>query len=103
MSTLSSILIENKVPCYCAADSEIQDGGMMGYSISYTQLAKYTGQQVIDIVVNRKAVSDVKVKYFNEQSDLNLYYNSEFLSKSSKYNLLVNETIKSKGTDLSSR
>lgn len=103
MDILSDICARNNIGVYCAADSEVRDGGMMGYSISYIQLAKYTGQQVIDIVVNRKAVSDVKVKYFNEPSDLNLYYNSDFLSKSSKYNTLVNETIKAKGTDLSAR
>ncbi len=103
MDILSDICARNNIGVYCAADSEVRDGGMMGYSISYSKLAEYTGQQVLEIVKNRKAVSEVPVKYFNQQSDLNLYYNSDFLKKSSKYNTLVNETIKSKGTDLSKR
>ena len=100
MDVLSDICAKKNIGMYCAADSEVRDGGMIGYSISYKKLAEYTGKQVIEIVIDKKAVSDVAVKYFNEPSDLNLYYNSNFLNKSAKYLELVNETIKAKGTDL---
>ncbi len=100
METLSNLCATNNIGMYCAADSEVKDGGMMGYSISYSALAKYTGEQVVSIVKDGKKVSDVPVKYFDQQSDLSLYYNSGFLAKSSVYNNLVTSEIRAKGTDL---
>ena len=100
MDTLSSLCASNDIAMYCAADSEVKDGGMMGYSVSYSALATYTGEQVLQIVRDRKAVSDVEVKYFNDEADLNLYYNSGFFAKCSKYDQLVTANIRARGTDL---
>lgn len=100
MDTLSDLCAKNDIAMYCAADSEVKDGGMMGYSVSYTALAKKTGEMVVEIVKDKKKVSDVAVKYFNEESDLNLYYNSNFFAKCAKYDQLVTTEIRAKGTDL---
>ena len=102
MDIISDICAKKNIGVYCAADSEVKDGGMIGYSISYSKLAEYTGSQVLEIVKDKKAVSDVKIKYFDDASDLKLYYNSNFLTKSSKYNTLVTDIIKAKGIDLAS-
>ena len=103
MDIISDICSKKNIGVYCAADSEVKDGGMIGYSISYSKLAEYTATQVLEIVKDKKAVSDVKIKYFDEASDLKLYYNSNFLAKSSKYNSLITDTIKKKGIDLASK
>ncbi len=100
MDTLSNLCATNNIAMYCAADSEVKDGGMMGYSVSYTALAKKTGEQVVEIVKDKKKVSDVPVKFFNEESDLNLYYNSNFFAKCAKYDALVTQEIRARGTDL---
>lgn len=100
METLSNLCAQNNIGMYCAADSEVKDGAMMGYSISYSALAKYTGEQVVSIVKDGKKVSDVAVKYFDQASDLSLYYNSDFLAKSTLYNTLVTSEIRARGTDL---
>jgi len=78
MTSLSTILIRNKIPCYCAADSEIIDGGMMGYSINYEKLGKDTASMAVEIL-NGKAIKDVKVKVYSS-NELVLYYNSVFVN-----------------------
>lgn len=80
MPTLSQLLIKNKIPCYCAADSEIQDGGMMGYSINYEKLGVDTADMAVELF-NGKDVKDVPVKVYSS-SELNLYYNSAFVNNS---------------------
>ena len=80
MPTLAPLLIEKKVPCYCAADSEIKDGGMMGYSINYTKLGKDTADMAVEIL-GGKAVKDVSVKVYSAD-ELTLYYNSIFVTNS---------------------
>lgn len=86
MDNFSNLCAKNNIKMYCAADSEIKDGGMMGYSINYSSLGVYTANQVIDIVKNKKAVSEIDVKYF-DSSELSLYYNSMFLSSASKVSI----------------
>lgn len=95
MSTLSSILIENKVPCYCAADSEIQDGGMMGYSINYEKLGVDTADMAVELF-NGKEVKDVPVKVYSSD-ELALYYNSIFINNA---NITVPSELLAKGKDL---
>lgn len=100
MDIISDICAKKNIGTYCAADSEVKDGGMIGYSISYSKLAEYTGYQVVEIVKNKKSVSEVGIKYFNNQDELKLYYNSNFLNKSSKYKNLITDIIKNKAIDL---
>lgn len=80
MSVLALKCAEAKVPCYCAADSEIKDGGFMGYSVSYTALGTKTGNMVVEII-NGKAIEEIPVSIF-EASELNLFYNSSFVEYS---------------------
>ena len=95
MPTLSTILIENKIPCYCAADSEIQDGGMMGYSINYEQLGVDTADMAVELF-GGKAVKDVPVKVY-QSSELKLYYNSIFVNSA---NITIPSDLLAKATDL---
>ncbi len=95
MNVLAAICAEAGVPCYCAADSEIKDGGFMGYSVSYTALGTKTGSMVCDII-NGKAISDIPVSVF-ESSELNLFYNSDFVKNSG---IVVPEELLAKATDL---
>ncbi|MBQ2472017.1 MAG: ABC transporter substrate-binding protein [Acholeplasmatales bacterium] len=95
MSTLSTILIDAKVPCYCAADSEIMDGGMMGYSINYVQLGKDTADMAVDII-SGKEVKDIPVKVYSSD-ELALYYNSIFVNNA---NISIPEELKAKAKDL---
>ena len=78
MSSLSTLLIDAKIPCYCAADSEIMDGGMMGYSINYEKLGQDTADMAVELL-GGKAVKDVPVKVYSS-SELALYYNSIFVN-----------------------
>lgn len=98
MDTFSSLCAKNNIPMYCAADSEVKDGGMMGYSISYANLGIFTANQVVEIVKNKKAVSEVEVKYFDNASDLTLYYNSGFLTSATA--ITIPDAIISKAKDL---
>lgn len=77
MGQLSTKLIEAKIPCYCAADSEIMDGGMMGYSINYEKLGTDTADMAVELL-GGKAVSEVPVKVYSSD-ELSLYYNSIFV------------------------
>ena len=95
MPTLSTLLIQNKVPCYCAADSEIKDGGMMGYSINYTKLGKDTATMAIDLL-GGKSVKDVPVKAY-AANELSLYYNSIFIRNAG---ITIPSDLLSKGKDL---
>lgn len=95
MPTLSTILIDAKVPCYCAADSEIMDGGMMGYSINYVQLGKDTADMAVELL-GGKAVKDVPVKIYSS-SELALYYNSIFVNSA---NVTIPEQLLAKAKDL---
>lgn len=95
MPTLSTILIENKVPCYCAADSEIMDGGMMGYSINYEKLGKDTADMAVDLL-GGKAVKDVPVKVY-QSNELALYYNSIFVNNA---NITIPAELLAKAKDL---
>ena len=98
MPTLSTILIENKIPCYCAADSEIMDGGMMGYSINYTKLGKDTADMAVDLLAG-KAVKDVKVKVYSS-NELTLYYNSIFVNNAG---ITIPQDLLSKAKDLAAK
>ena len=98
MSTLSTMLIEKKVPCYCAADSEIKDGGMMGYSINYTKLGKDTADMAVDLL-GGKAVKDIPVKVY-QSSELSLFYNSIFVNNA---NITIPQELLSKATDLAKK
>lgn len=78
MPTLSSLLIQKNIPCYCAADSEIKDGGMMGYSINYDKLGADSADMAIELI-NGKSVKEVPVKIYSS-NELSLYYNSIFIN-----------------------
>lgn len=95
MSVLALKCAEAKVPCYCAADSEIKDGGFMGYSVSYSALGRKTGNMVCDII-NGKAINEIPVSVF-ESSELNLFYNSDFVLKSG---ISIPDNLLEKATDL---
>lgn len=95
MPVLANILKNNNTPMYCAADSEIKDGGMMGYSISYTTLGKITAQMTVSIL-NGTSVSEVPVKVF-DTSELILYYNSTYLQDST---IVIPQEILDKAIDL---
>ena len=100
MDNLANLAATNNIPMYCAADSEIKDGGMMGYSISYTALAKKTGEQVLEIVKDGKSPNEIPVKYFDQPSDLNLYYNSDYLKVAT--GISIPESLLLEATDLAS-
>ena len=95
MPTLSTLLIQNKVPCYCAADSEIKDGGMMGYSINYTNLGKDTAKMAVELF-NGKSVKEVPVKVYSSD-ELSLFYNSIFTRNSG---ITIPEELLKKAKDL---
>lgn len=50
MSLIASIANEKKVPVYVGADSMVQDGGLAGCGVDYTQLAIQTAEMAIDII-----------------------------------------------------
>lgn len=95
MSVLALKCASAGVPCYCSADSEIKDGGFMGYSVSYKALGKKTGNMVFEIL-NGKEIKDIPVSVF-EASELNLFYNSSFIENSG---ITVPNQLLEKGTDL---
>lgn len=95
MPTLSTILIEKKIPCYCAADSEIMDGGMMGYSINYEKLGRDTADMAVELI-GGKSVKDVPVKVY-ASNELALYYNSIFVRNA---NITIPQELLSKAKDL---
>lgn len=95
MNTLANACIEAKLPCYCAADSEIKDGGMMGYSINYKTLGKDTGSMAVKAATGT-AISSIPVKVYGS-SELSLYYNSTFITNA---NITVPASLLANATDL---
>lgn len=97
MVALSKQCKDAGVRMYCAADSEVKDGGMMGYSISYVKLGEFVGDMVAD-VANGKKIKNIPVKFF-QSSDLSLFYNSTFTQGTS---IEIPAAVLANATDLAS-
>lgn len=69
MSTLGSLCVENKKPCYVSADSMVLDGGLAAVGINYVELGKETANMVIEILEG-KPIAEVPVFTFSQFSEI---------------------------------
>ena len=69
MSTLGSLCVENKKPCYVSADSMVLDGGLAAVGINYVELGKETANMAAQILEG-KAVSEVPVFTFSTFNEI---------------------------------
>jgi putative ABC transport system substrate-binding protein len=76
MSSLKSILIENKIVTVCGDASEIKNGGTLGYATDYYSLGITTGKQAAKILSGTPA-KDIPVTH---SEIYNLYINDSYLS-----------------------
>ena len=68
MTTLGSLCVENKKPCYVSADSMVLDGGLASVGVNYDDLGTQTGDMAADIL-DGASVADTPVRtleQFNE-------------------------------------
>lgn len=76
MAILGAACIEYKLPLYCAADSQVQDGGFANIGITYDVLGQVTGVMA-DKILKGAAVKDVPVKIFNQLDELSTFVNKK--------------------------
>lgn len=76
MAILGSACIENKLPLYCAADSQVEDGGLANIGITYDVLGQVTAEMA-DKILKGAAVKDVPVKIFDQVSELSVFINTK--------------------------
>lgn len=78
MAILSEACLEYKLPLYCGADSQVEDGGFANVGITYSDLGKVTADMADKILKGAK-VGDVPVKVFDQPEDLKLFVNPDTL------------------------
>lgn len=74
MAILSEACLENNFPLYCAADSQVEDGGFANIGITYTDLGRDTADMA-DKILKGTPVSKVPVKFYLEPADLKTFIN----------------------------
>jgi len=65
MPNVAQIAIEAELPCYVAADSLVNDGGLATVGVNYTQLGKQTGQMVAKVLAGTP-ISEIPVEILRE-------------------------------------
>lgn len=78
MAILASACLEYKLPLYCGADSQVEDGGFANVGITYSDLGKETANMA-DRILKGAKVSEVPVKVFNQPEELKLFVNPDTL------------------------
>ena len=58
-------LANAKIPHYAGADSFALNGAFVGYGVDYANLGRKTGEMVHDILFNKKDISQVSVRTFD--------------------------------------
>ena len=79
MAILASACLEYKLPLYCGADSQVEDGGFANVGITYSDLGKETANMA-DRILKGAKVSEVPVKVFNRPEELKLFVNPDTLA-----------------------
>ncbi len=79
MAILASACLEYKLPLYCGADSQVEDGGFANVGITYSDLGKETADMA-DRILKGAKVADIPVKVFNQPEELKLFVNPDTLS-----------------------
>ena len=74
MAILGSACLENGFPLYCAADSQVEDGGFANIGITYTDLGRDTADMV-DKILKGTPVSKIPVKFYLKAEDLKIFVN----------------------------
>ena len=74
MAILGNACLENGFPLYCAADSQVEDGGFANIGITYTDLGRDTADMV-DKILKGTPVSQIPVKFYLKAEDLKIFVN----------------------------
>ena len=69
MAILGGACLENGLPLYCAADSQVEDGGFANIGITYSDLGRDTADMT-DKVLKGTPVSKIPVKFYLKTEDL---------------------------------
>ena len=80
MTILGEACIENNFPLYCAADSQVEDGGFANIGITYTDLGRDTAD-ITDKILSGTPVSEVPVKFYLKAEDLKVFVNPQVVEK----------------------
>lgn len=63
--SIYEMIADAKIPHYTGADSFALNGAFLGYGVDYANLGRETGVMVVDILKNKKDVSNYPVKTFD--------------------------------------
>lgn len=63
--SIYEMIADAKIPHYTGADSFALNGAFLGYGVDYANLGRETGAMVVDILKNKKDVSNYPVKTFD--------------------------------------
>lgn len=74
MAILGEACLEFKLPLYCAADSQVEDGGFANVGITYVDLGRDTADMT-DKILKGTPVADVPVKFYLKAEDLHTFVN----------------------------
>ncbi len=74
MAILSEACLENSFPLYCAADSQVEDGGFANVGITYVDLGRDTADMT-DKILKGTPVAQVPVKFYLKAEDLHTFVN----------------------------
>ena len=72
MAILGGACLENGLPLYCAADSQVEDGGLANIGITYSDLGRDTADMT-DKVLKGTPVSKIPVKFYLKTEDLKIF------------------------------
>lgn len=76
MAILGGACLENGLPLYCAADSQVEDGGFANIGITYSDLGRDTADMT-DKVLKGTPVSKIPVKFYLKTEDLKIFVKSD--------------------------
>ncbi|MBQ0051607.1 MAG: ABC transporter substrate-binding protein [Treponema sp.] len=76
MAILGGACLENGFPLYCAADSQVEDGGFANIGITYSDLGRDTADMT-DKILKGTPVSKVPVKFYLKAEDLKIFVNPD--------------------------
>lgn len=68
MSTIATIVNENKIPTIVGEEGMCDAGGYATYGINYYELGKLAGRQAYEILVEGKNPGEMPVEYLNAES-----------------------------------
>ncbi len=80
MAILSGACLEFNFPLYCAADSQVEDGGFANIGITYSDLGRDTADMA-DTILKGTPVSKVPVKFYLKAEDLKIFVNPDVTKK----------------------